>query len=77
MIAGMASRTCGRLGAGAPHHGRQNDRIEHALHGDSLGGGFEAGDAADALHQRVAVVRAGTPGERAVDIEEDQRFVAQ
>jgi hypothetical protein len=47
------------------------------LYGDSVGGSFETGDAADTRGQRVAVMGTGTPREGAVDIEEDQRSVAQ
>ncbi len=60
-----------RRSGGAQHDG-EDVRIEHALYGNAVGGGVEAGDAADAIGQRLAMMRAGAPDERAVDIEEDQ-----
>jgi N-carbamoylputrescine amidase len=64
-------------GAGPAHHFAEDHGIEHALHGDAVGGGVEAGDAADAFHQGFAVMGPGTAGEGAVDIEENQSAVGQ
>ena len=55
----------------------KGEKVQHALNRNAVSRGFEARDPADAVGQRLAVVRTGAPGERAVDIEEDQRFVAQ
>ena len=66
-----------RRGPGAAHHFVEDYGIEHALHRDAFGGGAEAGDAADAFHQRFAVMGPGTTGEGAVDIEENQSAVDQ
>ncbi len=57
---------------GVPHHHRQDVGVEHALHGNAVGGGFEARHAADALHQRFAMMRARPAHQCAVDIEENQ-----
>jgi hypothetical protein len=45
--------------------------VEHSLHRNAVGGGFEACDAPDAVDQRYAVVGAGAPDQRAIDIEQD------
>ena len=60
-------------GAGIAHHDREYVRIEHALHRNAFGCGFEAGDPADAVHQRFAMMRARAAHQRAVDIEERER----
>jgi N-carbamoylputrescine amidase len=59
--------------ARAAQHDRQNVGVEHTLDGDALGGGFEAGDPADGVDERLAVMRPGAAHQRAVDIEQNQR----
>jgi hypothetical protein len=46
--------------------------IEHAVNGDAIRGGFEAGDAAYGVDKSLAMVWAGTADEGAVDIEENE-----
>ena len=67
----------GALGAGPAQHRRHNVRVQHPLHGDAVGGGFQSRHAADAMDQRFAVMRAGAPHQRAVDIEENQCAIGQ
>jgi hypothetical protein len=61
--------------AGAPHHRRQDVRIEHALHRNAIGGGLKPGNAADRHDQRLAVVRPRAADQRAIDIEKDESLV--
>ncbi len=56
----------------AAQHRSEDIRIEHAVHGNTFGGGFEAGDLTDGVHQRLPVVRAGAAHQRSVDIEKNQ-----
>ena len=63
----------GRRGrAGVAEHAREDVGIEHAVDGNAIGGGFEAGDAADGIDKRLAVMRPGATDQGAVDIEEDE-----
>ena len=39
---------------------------------NSVGGGFEPGDLAHGVHQRLPVMRAGAAHQRAIDIEKNQ-----
>ncbi len=58
-----------RRGSRPPHHFGENVRIEHAVHRDVLRRGFESGNRAHSIHQRLPVMRAGAANQRAVDIE--------
>jgi hypothetical protein len=69
---GHGAANGGRGGAGVAQHTGEDVGIEHAVDGDVVGGGFEAGDAADGIDERLAMMRAGAAEEGAVDIEEDE-----
>ena len=60
------------LRTGVAEHGGDDAGVEHAGHGDAVGGGFEAGDFADRFDQRETMMRAGAAQERAVDIEKHE-----
>src|ERR1017187_6075118 len=62
----------GRGRAGVAEHAREDVGIEHAVDGDVVSRGFEAGDAADGIDERLAMVGAGAAEEGAGDIEEDE-----
>jgi hypothetical protein len=53
-------------------HLREDIGIEHALHGNAFGGGLDSEHAANGVHQRLAMVRAGAPHQGAIDIEQNQ-----
>ena len=73
MIAGIiAARSAASSIPRRAHHLRQDIRIEHAVHGYSVGGCFDAGDLPDGIHQRLPVMRARAAHQRSVDIEQDQ-----
>ena len=59
--------------AGVAEHAREDVGIEHTVHGDVIGAGFEAGHRAHGVYQRLAVVRAGAPDQSSVDVEKDER----
>ena len=49
----------GRGRADVAQHAGGDVGVEHAVDGDAIGAGFEAGDAADGIDERLAVVRSG------------------
>src|ERR1022692_1357858 len=69
---GHGAANGGRGRAGIAQHAREDVGIEHAVDGDVVSAGFEAGDAADGIDERLAMVRPGAADEGAVDIEEDE-----
>ena len=64
----------GGAGSGVAEHRFENHAVEHALHRNVVERSSEAGNGAARLHQRFAMMRSGFANERAVDIEENQRF---
>ena len=63
----------GAVGAGVGEHDGEDVAIEHALDGDVVGSAFQAGDAADGVDERLAVVGSGLADQGAVDVEQHQR----
>ncbi len=61
-----------RGGAGVAEHPGEDVAVEHALDGDVVRGGVEAGDEFDGVNEHLAVVGTGLAHERAVDIEEQE-----
>ena len=68
----MARRMAACDDAGIAQHASEDIGIEHAVHGDVIGAGFNSGDLADGIDQRLAMMRAGAADEGAIDIEEDE-----
>jgi len=64
------------FGAGAVHHFHDDRRVQHALPGNAFGGGFEARYLANAMNQRLPVMRPGAAHQGAIDIEQDQPAIA-
>jgi len=52
----------------AQHHGYYY-RVEHTLHWDALGAGFQSDNSPDAMNQCGAVLRPRTPDQGAVNVE--------
>jgi hypothetical protein len=50
-------------------HAGEDVRIEHAVYGNVIGAGFETGDAANRIDQRLAMMQTGAAHKGAVDIE--------
>jgi len=55
--------------AGVRQHAGENVAIEHALHGDTFRGGFEAGSPANGIDQSLAMMRARAAQQGSIDIE--------
>ena len=51
------------------HHAGQDVAVEHAMHGNIFSSRFETRHLAHCVHQRFAMMRAGPPNQRAVNIE--------
>ena len=51
--------------------------IQHTLHRNALGSGFDASDAADGIDQSLAMVRTGAAQQSTIDIEKNQCCVGQ
>jgi hypothetical protein len=60
----------GRVETHFGQHLRQDVGVEHAVYGDSVSGGFDAGNETNGVDERLAVVGSGATDEGAVDIEE-------
>jgi len=54
---------------GVGEHTRENVAIEHTLHGDAIGGGLNAGSAANRLDQCLTMMRTRAAQQSSIDIE--------
>ena len=53
----MASRIAPARPPRPPHHDREDIGVQHSVQGDAVGGGVQPRDAADAVDQRLAMMR--------------------